>query len=110
MRHGSFPPSPLAKYLVRPPEGNLTKLPRVGAGAAWMRGWGPCGRPPWPCLLGFPFLPLPSPTGGHTAPTPTRSRFRSRFLRLLLRLIPLGRPSYSPCQLYTLLHLIEKRF
>src|SRR5438874_100209 len=22
---------------------------RVGAGAAWMRGWGPCGRPPFPC-------------------------------------------------------------
>src|SRR6266700_3249383 len=70
MRHGSFPPSPLAKYLVRVPESNhndrsirtnLTKLSRVGAGAAWMRGWGPCGRPPFPCLLPSP---TPSRRGG----------------------------------------------
>ena len=50
------------------PQPNETVGCRVGAGAAVERGWGPCGRPPWPCMLASSFWPLPSPTGGHKGP------------------------------------------
>src|SRR2546425_4894078 len=51
----------------RPPRSTLfpyTTLFR-SAGAVWMWGEGPCGRPLWPGMLACTSLPLPSPTGGH---------------------------------------------
>ncbi len=43
---------------------NLTECSgsRVGAGVAWMWGWGPCGRPPWLELLHLPLSFCKNPT------------------------------------------------
>src|SRR6266566_2192213 len=80
-----------------------------------MWGWGPCGRPPCPCLIGSPFWPLPvpqtgfpTPTGGHKGPytcppdrmlhpaplPPLRelSNVLTFSLSFALRLMPRGRP------------------